>query len=120
MKQTVSATLHCKTHLVGDHDHGHALSRQCLHHIQHLVDHLRVQGRSGLVKEHDLRPHGQASRYGHPLLLATRELIRIGVGLLGNVHLLEQFVGIRLGLFPLGFRTCMGARVMFWSAVIWG
>ncbi len=63
-----------KTHLMGDHDHGHAFAGQVRHHIEDLVDHLRVQGGGGFVKEHDLGLHGQGPGNGHPLLLAAREL----------------------------------------------
>src|SRR4029453_7873725 len=34
-----------EAHLVGDHEHRHTLSSQRDHHIQHLIYHLRVQGR---------------------------------------------------------------------------
>jgi len=39
--------------------------------VQNLLHHLRVQERSRLVKEHDLRLHTEAAGYGDPLLLAA-------------------------------------------------
>src|SRR5438874_11257948 len=32
-----------ETHLMGDHDHGHALLRKCHHHLEHLADHLGIE-----------------------------------------------------------------------------
>jgi hypothetical protein len=54
---------------------------QARHHVEHLVDHLGVQGRGGLVEEHDLGVHRQASGDRHPLLLAAGQLGRVLVGL---------------------------------------
>ncbi len=73
-----------KPHLMGDHAHGHSFAGQIGHDIQHFTDHLRVKGRCGLVKEHDLRRHGKAPGNGHPLLLAAGELGRICVCLVGE------------------------------------
>src|SRR5712692_465428 len=41
-------------HLVADDQHGAALGRQLSHHVQHLGDHLRVEGGRRLVEKHDL------------------------------------------------------------------
>ena len=73
-----------------DHYHSHALLGEIEHHIQHLFDHLGIEGRSRLVKEHDLGLHGQSASDGHALLLPTRKLARIRLGLFGNAHSFEQ------------------------------
>ena len=62
----------------------------CEHHVQHLFDHLRVERRGRLVKEHDLGLHGQGAGDGHALLLPAGELARVDVGLFGDAHLLQQ------------------------------
>jgi hypothetical protein len=66
-----------ETHLVRDHQHGDAAVRQFAHHRQDFVDHFRVQRRSGLVKQQDLRVHRQRTRDRHPLLLAAGQLDRV-------------------------------------------
>ena len=75
-----------ETHLVGDHHHGHALRGQLEHDVEHLLDHLGIEGRRRLVEEHHLWVHGQRPGDRHPLLLATRQLPRVGVSLLRDPH----------------------------------
>src|ERR671912_324002 len=48
-----------ETHLMGHDDHRHAAVGELDHDVEDLVDHLGVQGRGGLVEEHDLRVHRQ-------------------------------------------------------------
>ena len=50
---------HClrKAHFMGNAQHGHALFGKLDHGIEHLLDHLGIQGRGRLVKKHDLGPH---------------------------------------------------------------
>src|SRR5437899_2826656 len=47
-----------EAHLVGDHDHGHALAGEVEHDVEHLVDDLGIERAGGLVEEHHLGPHG--------------------------------------------------------------
>src|SRR5215472_8313371 len=68
-----------EAHLVGDHEHGHALPGERRHYVEYLADHLGVEGRGRLVEEHDLGPHGEGTGYGHTLLLPARELRGIGL-----------------------------------------
>jgi hypothetical protein len=86
---------------MADHQHGHAVLGQADHHLQHLLDHLRVKGRGGFVKEHNVRFHAQAAGDGHPLLLPSRELPGKLLGLFGDAHLLQVIHG---GLFRLFLR----------------
>ena len=44
------------------------------HHVEHLVDHLRVERRGRLVEQHGDRVHRQRARDGDALLLAAGEL----------------------------------------------
>ena len=53
-----------KAHLVGDHQHGHALFSQLPHHAEHLASQLRVKGAGGLVKVNDLRVGGKGAGDG--------------------------------------------------------
>jgi hypothetical protein len=66
-----------EAHLVGDAEHGHALLGERHHGVEHLLHHLRVEGRGRLVEQHDLRAHAQRARDGDALLLAAGELARI-------------------------------------------
>jgi hypothetical protein len=91
-----------ESHLVGHHDHGHALLRQGGHGVQYLGDHLRVEGGGRFVEEHDAGPHGQGPGNRHALLLPARELGGQLVGLVDHPDLfqqsLRQFPGLPFGL----------------------
>src|SRR6056297_3912283 len=63
-----------KAHLVGHAEHRHPLLGELDHRVQHLLDHLGVEGRGRLVEQHDPGPHAEATRDGDPLLLPAREL----------------------------------------------
>ena len=65
---------------MGDDDHGHSLRRKLLHQLQHLANHLRVERGGRLIKQHDLWVHRQRPHNRDPLLLASRKLVRIGIG----------------------------------------
>ena len=83
-----------KAHLVGDDDHGHALSGQVLHDVQHLAHHLRIQRGGGLVEEHHVRVHAQGAHDGDALLLSSGKLGGIGVGAILQAHALQQAHGL--------------------------
>ena len=87
-----------EAHLVGDDDHRHPLLRELDHDVEHFLDHLGVEGRGRLVEQHDLRAHAERTGDRDPLLLATRELRRVFVRLLGNAHPLEVVAGQVFGL----------------------
>jgi len=62
---------------MGDEDKGDAgLALQGLQLRPHPLPQLCVQRRQRLVQEQDLRPWRQGTGKGHPLLLATRKLVR--------------------------------------------
>ena len=63
-----------KAHLVGNDQHGHIFTRQLLHNVQNLANHLGVKRRRGLIKEHDLGIHRQSADDGNSLLLTAGEL----------------------------------------------
>src|SRR5713101_964651 len=88
-----------EAHLVRHHHHGHAFLGQIGHDIEHLVDHLGIEGRGRLVEEHDPRLHGQSAGDGHALLLASREIGGILVGLVRDPDAREEVAGdlLRLG-----------------------
>ena len=68
-----------KAHLMGDHQHGHALLGQLPHDGKHLAGQLRVEGRGGLIKIDDLRVGCQRPGNGHTLLLAAGKLAGVVV-----------------------------------------
>jgi hypothetical protein len=73
-----------EAHLVGHHQHRHALRGELAHDVEDVAHELRVEGAGGLVEQHHLRVHRQRPGDGHALLLAARELRGVGVGLLGQ------------------------------------
>ncbi len=79
-----------EAHLVADDDHRHALVGELAHDIEHLGHHLGIQGRGRFVEQHQGRLHGERPGDRHPLLLAARQEIGEGVGLVAQVHALEQ------------------------------
>ena len=86
--------------LVGHNDHGHSAAREVAHHLEDLAHHLRVEGRGGLIEQHQLGIHCQCPSDGHPLLLAPGKLMWIGVRLGSETHLLEQRSSAGRGLCP--------------------
>ncbi len=87
-----------EAHLMGHHHHRHTLFCKANHDVQNFFDHLRVEGRCRFVEEHDLWTHAEAPSDCHTLLLASRELARILVGLLGDANPFEIFHGDLLRL----------------------
>ena len=75
---------------MGDDDHGHALLGQILHGVEHLTDHLRIERRRRLIEEHHLGLHRQRTSDGDTLLLTTRQLPGVLLGLLRDPDLLEE------------------------------
>ena len=82
-------------HLVGDDDHRHPLLRELSHHVEHLLDQLRVEGARHLVEQHQLRPHRQRPGDRHPLLLPAGEPRRVLVDLVGEADPLQKRVTAR-------------------------
>ena len=64
-------------------------------------DQLRVERRGRLVEQHGGGLHGERAGDGGALLLAARQLGRIGVELVGQADPGDQRAGRRLGFFPL-------------------
>jgi len=86
-------------HFVGDDDHRRLeVESQSLHDIENLAYELRIQGRGRLVEEHQLRLHRERAGDRDALLLATRELRRVVVDLVGQPDLLEQGSSLRDGV----------------------
>ena len=83
---------------MGDDNHGHAIGGELLHHLQHLLHHLRIEGTGGFVKQHQARLHAERTGDGDPLLLAAGELAWKFVGLLTNANPLQQLQGFALHL----------------------
>ncbi len=79
-----------EAHLVRDHQQRHALRRQRLHDGQHLVDELGIERRRDLVAQEGDRLHGERPGDGDALLLAARELVRVGVELVREADLVEN------------------------------
>jgi len=110
-----------QAHLVGDDDHRHALLRDHPHDVEHLADEFRVEGRAGLVEEHQLRLHRrQRPRDRDPLLLATGQLRRVGLLLVGEADPLEQRAPRPAASCLETFLTRVGASMVFSSAVMCG
>ena len=93
-------------------------SRQLVHHVEHLLDHLRVERGGRLVEEHDLRLHRERAGDRDALLLAAGELAR------GTCAPARGCARARAAPSPVprppsaaSRRTCRGASVMFSSTV---
>ena len=77
MKITRLATWRAKPISWVTHEHGHALLGEVDHHVEHFLDHLRVERRGRLVEQHDARVHAERARDRHALLLAAGQLAGI-------------------------------------------
>ncbi len=92
------ADLAREAHFMGHAHHGHAFVGQAHHHVQHLADHFRVQGRGGLVEEHHDGVHRQRARDRHALLLPAGQLARELVLVSGQAHAVEHLEAALLRL----------------------
>ncbi len=73
-------------HFVGYNHHRHTLRCQRSHRIKDLLDEFRVQSRGRLVKQNQLRLHGESSGYRDALLLPSGQLAWALVQVLGQEH----------------------------------
>src|SRR5215471_16818037 len=79
-----------KTHLVCHHHHRHTFLGKLAHDLEHLADQLRIERRSGFVKEHEFGVHGERTSNSNALLLAAGELVRIDMGFLDEANFVKQ------------------------------
>ena len=79
-----------ESHLVGHAHHGHAFLGEFDHHVEHLVDHLRVERGGRFVEEHRDRVHRERARDRHPLLLPAGELAGKFRRLRREAHAVEE------------------------------
>ena len=75
---------------MGDDDHGHALSRQFNHHVEHLLDHLGSRAEVGSSKSITFGSHAEAAGNGDPLLLTARKLAGVFSSLFADADLLKD------------------------------
>ncbi len=83
---------------MGDDDHGHVDGGEAADDLEDFTGELGVEGGGGFVEEEDVGLQGQGAGDGDALLLASGELEGIGVGLLGEAHLVQQGHRDRAGL----------------------
>ena len=83
-----------EVHLVGHDQHGHAAIGEVAHDGQDLCDQLGVECAGDLVEQHGLRIHRERARDRDPLLLPARELLGIGVRLVGEPDLSQELVRV--------------------------
>ena len=76
----------CKSKLVGDAQHCHALIGKLPHGFKHLSDQFGIKSRSDFVKQHDFRVHGKRSRYRNALFLPTGQSRRTFFRLFSQAH----------------------------------
>src|SRR5579872_6715427 len=100
-----------KTHLMGDDHHGHTLAGQILHYLQHFADQFRIERRSRLIEQHDLRLHGESARNRHALLLSAGQRSGKRADLFGEPDLAEQTPRSRLTFFAPRPSSLRGAMV---------
>jgi hypothetical protein len=74
------ADLPREAHLVRHDQHRQSAPGESTQHVEHLADALRVERAGRLVEQQRLRVHRQRAGDRHPLLLAARHLVRVGVG----------------------------------------
>ena len=85
-----SAARRSKADLVRHHEQRHPVALQIFQHRQDFLLQLRIQSAGNFVAQQAPWLHGQRSGDRNALLLATRELTRIGVGAIGETDALQQ------------------------------
>ena len=79
---------------MGDEEGGDAdLALDAADLVPELAANPGVEGRERFVEEQDGRPDGERPRQRHPLLLATRELVRVAIRLGAQPDQLEHLPG---------------------------
>ena len=114
--QTV-CNLVCEPELVRDDHHRCAGDGECRHQPEHLPDHFRVERRGRLVEQNQLRVHRKRPGDRDPLLLPTRERVRMRGSQMSEADLLEQALSLRRESARLSPRMWCGASAMLLSAV---
>ena len=79
-----------EAHLVGGDHHRHAARPKVANDVEDLADELGVERRGDLVEQHHVGVHRQRPGDGDALLLATGQLIGIGVRLGAETQTIEQ------------------------------
>ncbi|EKS68785.1 6-pyruvoyl-tetrahydropterin synthase [Burkholderia sp. SJ98] len=86
-----------KAHFVRHAHHGHAFLREFDHHVEHFVDHLRIERGRRLVEEHRDRVHRQRARNRHALLLTAGQLARKLVRMRAQADAIQQLHALLRG-----------------------
>ncbi len=73
-------------HLVCRENHGHTIRCQVADDVKHFGHKLGVERRSDFIQKHGLGSHRNSTDNRDPLLLTTRELIRIIFGAMRQIH----------------------------------
>ena len=76
--------------LVGDHQHRDAHFAHPLQQLHHFQTQLRVNVAGGLVRDDQLGVMHQRTRHSHTLLLAAGKGIRVALGLILQMHQLQN------------------------------
>ena len=79
-----------KAHFVCDAHHRHAFLRESDHHVEHFVDHFRIECRGRFVEQHRDRGHRQRTRNRHALLLTARQLPRKLIRMRAQTNTIER------------------------------
>ncbi|MNO34195.1 hypothetical protein D3C76_242250 [compost metagenome] len=79
-----------ETHFVGHEQHGAAFFGQCADDTKYFLNHFRVKRRGGFIEQDHLRLHRQGAGNRCALLLATGQLRRVGMALVGDADLGQQ------------------------------
>ena len=85
---------------MGNDHHRDTGLRQHADNRLYLADHTRVQGAGRLVKENDIRIHGECSGDGDTLLLSGRKVLRIVQSLRAETNGVEQGHRFVVGFLP--------------------
>ena len=85
---------------MGHNDHGHPLGGQVAHDGEHLSHDLGVEGRGGLIEQHEVGLHAEGAGNGNALLLPAREGRDGGMREAREPNGLEVAHRLGLGLLP--------------------
>ena len=93
----------CEAHLMSDDDHRDASARERSDDVEHLSNHFGIEGGGRFVEQNDPWFHRKGSGDGNPLLLSTRQLWRIFVGLVSDADTIKKAESFLTGLLRRRF-----------------
>ena len=87
------ANVACELHFMSDHDQRHTFTSQRTDHSKHILHQFWVQCRRNFIAKQGNRFHSKRTGDGYPLLLTTRQFVRVSIELVAKTYPFEHLSG---------------------------